>query len=65
MFTLAIIMIVKQVSLTEDIALKQAQQADSEIAQGRYRGSLHGIPYGIKDLFAYPDLPTRLVKKKE
>ena len=40
------------VNLTEDLALKQARQADDEIAAGRYRGPLHGIPWGLKDLFA-------------
>lgn len=40
------------VTLTEDLALEQAAQADKEIRAGRYRGPLHGIPYGIKDLFA-------------
>jgi len=40
------------VTLTEDLALKQARQADQEIAAGRYRGPLHGIPYGAKDLLA-------------
>jgi hypothetical protein len=40
------------VNLTEEIALRQARQADAEIAAGRYRGPLHGIPYGLKDLFA-------------
>ena len=40
------------ISLTEDLALKQAQQADEELAAGKYRGFLHGIPYGLKDLFA-------------
>ena len=39
------------ITLTEDLALKQAHQADQEIAAGTYRGPLHGIPYGIKDLF--------------
>ncbi|MFQ5825150.1 MAG: amidase family protein, partial [bacterium] len=37
------------ISLTEDLALKQAQRADDEIAAGRYRGPLHGIPWGAKD----------------
>lgn len=40
------------ISVTEDIAMQQAQQADAEIAAGKYRGPLHGIPYGLKDLFA-------------
>jgi Asp-tRNA(Asn)/Glu-tRNA(Gln) amidotransferase A subunit family amidase len=40
------------VTLTEDLALKQAAQADAEIKAGKYRGLLHGIPYGAKDLLA-------------
>jgi Asp-tRNA(Asn)/Glu-tRNA(Gln) amidotransferase A subunit family amidase len=40
------------VSLTEERALKQAREADAEIARGRYRGALHGIPWGAKDLLA-------------
>ena len=40
------------ISYTEDIAMLQAAQADKEIAAGKYRGLLHGIPYGLKDLFA-------------
>jgi Asp-tRNA(Asn)/Glu-tRNA(Gln) amidotransferase A subunit family amidase len=40
------------VTLTEDLALEQAAEADREIRAGKYRGPLHGIPYGIKDLFA-------------
>jgi Asp-tRNA(Asn)/Glu-tRNA(Gln) amidotransferase A subunit family amidase len=40
------------VNLTEDLALRQARRADEEIAVGDYRGPLHGIPYGLKDLFA-------------
>jgi len=40
------------ISLTEDIAMKEAAEADKEIAAGKYRGMLHGIPYGLKDLFA-------------
>ncbi len=39
-------------SYTEKIALTQAQQRDEELAQGRWRGPLHGIPYGLKDLCA-------------
>lgn len=40
------------ISLTEDLALKQARRADEEIGKGKYRGPLHGIPYGAKDLLA-------------
>ena len=40
------------VSLTADLARTQAREADAEIAAGRYRGPLHGIPFGLKDLFA-------------
>jgi Asp-tRNA(Asn)/Glu-tRNA(Gln) amidotransferase A subunit family amidase len=39
------------VTLTEDLALAQAAAADREIKSGRYRGPLHGIPFGVKDLF--------------
>ncbi len=40
------------VTLTEELALKQASRADEEIRRGRYLGPLHGIPYGAKDLLA-------------
>ncbi len=40
------------VTLTEDLALEQARRADAEIKAGKYRGLLHGIPYGAKDLLA-------------
>lgn len=46
------------ISFTEDIALKQARQADDEIRKGLYRGPLHGIPYGLKDLFAVKGTKT-------
>jgi len=46
------------ITLTEDTALEQAARADREIAAGKIRGPLHGIPYGIKDLFAVPGYPT-------
>jgi Asp-tRNA(Asn)/Glu-tRNA(Gln) amidotransferase A subunit family amidase len=46
------------VSYTDDLALKQAEQADRQIAAGRYRGPLHGIPWGAKDLIAYPGYRT-------
>ncbi len=46
------------VTLTEALALKQAADADREIAAGRYRGPLHGIPWGAKDLFATRGIRT-------
>ena len=46
------------VSLTEDLALKQATKADAEIKAGKYRGYLHGIPYGAKDLLAVKGYKT-------
>src|SRR5439155_26862808 len=46
------------VTLTEDLALSQAKRADAEIAAGHYRGPLHGIPYGAKDLLATKDIRT-------
>ena len=46
------------VTLTEDLALQQAADADREIAAGRYRGPLHGIPWGAKDLFATKGIRT-------
>lgn len=46
------------ITLTEDLALAQAALADKEIAAGKYRGPLHGIPYGAKDLFATKGIKT-------
>jgi len=46
------------VTLTGDLALEQAARADREIASGNYRGPLHGIPWGVKDLFATKGIPT-------
>src|SRR5215469_2217567 len=46
------------ITLTEERALKQAQVADEEIAAGRCRGPLHGIPWGAKDLLAVKGYPT-------
>lgn len=46
------------ITLMEDAALKQAEQAESEIRRGKYRGPLHGIPWGAKDLFATKGFPT-------
>ena len=46
------------VTVTESLAIEQAKKADKEIKEGNYRGLLHGIPYGIKDLASYPNFPT-------
>jgi Asp-tRNA(Asn)/Glu-tRNA(Gln) amidotransferase A subunit family amidase len=46
------------VNLMEDRALREAARADEEIAAGKYRGPLHGIPYGAKDLLAAKGAPT-------
>ena len=46
------------VTLTEEQALKQAAAADAEIKAGRYRGPLHGIPFGVKDLYDTKGIPT-------
>src|ERR1051326_6598839 len=46
------------VTLTEEVALKQAQDADNDLKRGKYRGPLHGIPWGAKDLFATKGIKT-------
>jgi Asp-tRNA(Asn)/Glu-tRNA(Gln) amidotransferase A subunit family amidase len=46
------------ITLTEERALKQAAAADTEIAAGKYRGPLHGIPWGAKNLLAVKGYPT-------
>src|SRR5882757_259186 len=46
------------ITLTGDLAIKQARQADSEIAAGKYRGPLHGIPWGAKDLLDTAGIAT-------
>jgi len=46
------------VSLTEDLALEQAARADKEIAAGKFRGPLHGVPWGAKDLMAVKGYKT-------
>ena len=43
---------------TPDLALAQARRADAEIAAGKYRGPLHGIPFGVKDLLDTKGIPT-------
>jgi Asp-tRNA(Asn)/Glu-tRNA(Gln) amidotransferase A subunit family amidase len=46
------------ITLTEDLALAQADEAEREIKAGKYRGPLHGIPWGAKDLFATKGIKT-------
>src|SRR3984893_14721040 len=46
------------ITLTKDLALAQAKQADAELATGKYRGPLHGIPWGGKDLLDTAGIPT-------
>ena len=46
------------VTLTESYAIEQARKMDAELAQGKDRGILHGIPYGAKDLFSFKGYPT-------
>jgi len=46
------------VNFTEEHAMKQAAQADAEIAAGKYKGVLHGIPFGVKDLLSSADSKT-------
>lgn len=46
------------VTVTEELALAQARRADEELAAGKDRGPLHGIPWGAKDLIAVPGYPT-------
>ncbi|KAK0588723.1 hypothetical protein LWI29_004656 [Acer saccharum] len=46
------------VTYTEELAYKQAKEADELLAQGKYLGPLHGIPYGLKDIVAVPQYKT-------
>jgi Asp-tRNA(Asn)/Glu-tRNA(Gln) amidotransferase A subunit family amidase len=46
------------ITLTRELALAQAKKADEEIAAGKYRGPLHGIPWGGKDLLDTAEIPT-------
>ncbi len=46
------------VRLTPELALRQARQAETEIASGKYRGPLHGVPYAVKDLVTVKGYPT-------
>ncbi len=51
-------MLLSVITVTESLAVAQAERADREIAAGKYRGPLHGIPYGAKDLLAAKGYPT-------
>ncbi len=46
------------ITITEELAFAQAKKADEEIAAGKYKGILHGIPYGVKDLISVEGYPT-------
>src|SRR2546427_3554265 len=46
------------ITVTADLALQQARVAEQEIAKGRYRGPLHGIPFGLKDIYNTRGIPT-------
>uniref|UniRef100_A0A453FUD6 Amidase domain-containing protein n=1 Tax=Aegilops tauschii subsp. strangulata TaxID=200361 RepID=A0A453FUD6_AEGTS len=46
------------ITYTEDLAYKQAKEADDLLEQGKYLGPLHGIPYGLKDIIAVPEYNT-------
>jgi Asp-tRNA(Asn)/Glu-tRNA(Gln) amidotransferase A subunit family amidase len=46
------------ITLTEDLALQQAKKSDEDLKKGIYHGPLHGIPYGLKDLFAVKGYKT-------
>jgi Asp-tRNA(Asn)/Glu-tRNA(Gln) amidotransferase A subunit family amidase len=46
------------ITLTRELALRQAKEADAEITAGKYRGPLHGIPWGGKDLLDTAGIPT-------
>lgn len=46
------------ISITEDLALEQAREADADITSGKYKGLLHGIPFGLKDLFSVKGTKT-------
>ncbi len=46
------------ITLTKELAIEQARRADAEISRGKYRGPLHGIPWGAKDLLDTAGIPT-------
>ena len=46
------------VTVTRDVAMREAKAAEAEIAAGKWKGPLHGVPYGVKDLLATKGIPT-------
>jgi Asp-tRNA(Asn)/Glu-tRNA(Gln) amidotransferase A subunit family amidase len=46
------------VTFMDEVALQQAKRADRDLAAGKDRGPLHGVPWGLKDVLAYPGYPT-------
>jgi Asp-tRNA(Asn)/Glu-tRNA(Gln) amidotransferase A subunit family amidase len=46
------------ITFTDSLAMQQARKADDELSKGHYRGLLHGIPFGIKDMFSTKNFPT-------
>jgi aspartyl-tRNA(Asn)/glutamyl-tRNA(Gln) amidotransferase subunit A len=46
------------ITIMPELALQQARQAEKEIQNGKYKGTLHGIPLGLKDLFETQDIRT-------
>jgi len=46
------------ITYTDSLAMQQARKADADLAEGHYQGLLHGIPFGIKDMFATKNYPT-------
>lgn len=46
------------ITFTDELAMKQAAKADAEISSGKYRGLLHGIPYGVKDMLSVKGYKT-------
>jgi aspartyl-tRNA(Asn)/glutamyl-tRNA(Gln) amidotransferase subunit A len=46
------------IAVTEDLAIAQAQAAETEIMRGEWRGPMHGVPYAAKDIFDIAGMPT-------
>src|SRR5271166_1866591 len=52
------------ITVTDELALRQAKQADAELAAGKYRGPLHGIPIALKDLIDVAGVPTTAASRQ-